>query len=154
MANASKSQNGITLIEVVVASTVMLITIGGIFTGLMQARYLARAVLHQSHALQVCRSNLEALRYSFGYNDAALAVTSPGSPHTAMPSDVPQLLEVGGKVLAVDYTPTYTVTETVLGAGFSYKTVTINVTWDERTVGGTIPHSIEANTVIASCMDR
>jgi prepilin-type N-terminal cleavage/methylation domain-containing protein len=148
---ASRRKSGMTLIEVVVASMLLSMVVGGAMAGLLQARYLGRAASHRVHALQMCRSNVEALRSSFGYADSAL---DTGFTHTNMPSDVPYIVSVGGKILNVNYTSTYTVVETDLGLGARYKTVVYRVVWDERCLGGYVPQQAEMSTVIALGMDR
>jgi Tfp pilus assembly protein PilV len=143
--------SGMTLIEVVVSSMLLMIVVGGAMAGLLQARYLGRAASHRVHALQMCRSTLEALRSSYGYADAALIT---GITHTNMPSDVPYIISVGGKILNVDYASSYTVTETGLGFGAKYKTVVYTVTWDERSLGGFTTQVAEMSTVLALGMNR
>ena len=53
---------GMTLIEVLVSLMILSIVMGSIFMGLIQARSMARATAHQANALQIARSNIEALR--------------------------------------------------------------------------------------------
>jgi prepilin-type N-terminal cleavage/methylation domain-containing protein len=147
-------REGLTLLEVLIAVALLAIVMGSSMAALIQARFLARAASHQAYALQVARSNIEALRYSFGYADPVLSVTAPGTSHTNMPSDLPRLLTVGDRNVWVDYRPSYTVAETTLAGGLKYKTVNFQVTWNEPTFRGSKPLSVRLNTVIASVLDR
>jgi type II secretory pathway pseudopilin PulG len=147
-------RSGMTLLEVLVSLALLMIVMGTCAVALIQARFLARATTHKAHALQVARSNLEALRYSYGYADPALSVTGSGQSHTNMPSDLPQILTVGDREVAVDYAPSYTVTETTVATGFRYKTVSFIVSWDEPVYSGTQRLSVQTATVIASVLDR
>jgi len=139
-----------TLIEVLIASLLLMITMGGICAALIQTRYLARATAHRAHALQIARSNLEALRKQLGYADPAL---SDGT-HTGLLWTCPQVYSVDGEVVYVDYRSSYAVNTTDLGDGVSYKTVNFTVSWDEKNFAGVAEHSVQANTSIASCLNR
>ena len=145
---------GVTLVEVMIATAVLLGVIGGVIGSLIQARFLTRAAEHQAYALQIARSNLEALRRSFGYADPALSPNAQGTTHTNMASDMPQVLMSGSRLVDVTYIPSYTVTQTDLGNGILYKTVNFTVTWNEPTFGRDMAMSVNADTVIASVMDR
>ncbi len=146
------NSEGFTLVEVVAASLILAIAVGGVLSCLVHARYLARVAAHRAQAIQVARSNIEALRYSLGYADAALQPA--GSPHTNMPSDVPHIVEVAGQTLNVDYIPHYTVVESNMGFGFSYKIIGFEVEWVEPLLYSSITHTVRVNTIIASAMDR
>ena len=149
------SNRGMTLIEVMISLLLLSIVMGSIFAGLIQARFLARATAHQANAMQIARSNIEALRHSFGYADATLSVTGTGQSHTNMPSDLPQVLTVGNMSVGVNYAPSYTVKETTLaGSNICYKTVNFVVSWDEQLFLTTKRLSVNADTVIASVLDR
>jgi len=142
---------GFTLIEVLSASLVLLIVMGGVHALVVQAQYLARAAAHRAHALQIVRSNLEALRKQVGYADVALSTGT----HTGLVWTCPQIYSIGDTVVYVDYASSYDVTETDLGHGVFYKTIDFTVSWDEAYVGGgTKTHSVDAETVIASSLDR
>jgi Tfp pilus assembly protein PilV len=148
------SRDGLTMIEVMMSLGLLMTVMGVAAAGLIQARYIARATAHKAHALQIARSNIEALRYSYGYADPALSVTTGSETHTNMPSDLPQILMVGDREVAVNYVPYYTVSETNLGSGFTYKRVCFVVNWDEPTFTGNKPLSVQADTIIASVLDR
>lgn len=143
-----------TIVEVLISLLILSIVMGSIFTGLIQARFMARATAHQANALQIARSNIEALRYSYGYEDPALNVTTNGQSHTNMPSDLPQILTVGNLSIGVTYSPSYTITETSLAGGFQYKTVNFVVSWDEPSFSTAKRLSVNVDTVIASVLDR
>ena len=150
VASATEARSGMTLVSAMIASALLITVVGGSLIAAMQARYLARAAAHQAHALQICRANLEALRYAYGYADPALSVGT----HTNMPSTVPQIISVGGQVMQVAYAPSYTVAESTLGSNFCYKTVLFTVTWNEQSMGTQRPLSATMNTVIASVLNR
>lgn len=145
---------GLTLLEVLISMSLLMILVGSCLSALLEARFVARAASHQAYAIQVARSNIEALRYSFGYADPVLAVTAAGASHTNMPSDLPRILNVGDCSVAVDYRPSYTVQETTLAGGMRYKTVRFTVNWNEPMFRGTKPLSVQVDTVIASVLDR
>ena len=149
--NPGSAKDGMTLIEVLVASAILLTVLGASFAAVLQARYLARVVANRTHAIQIARSNLETLREEMGYNDSALTT---GVVHTNMPSELPQIYSVDSQVVYVDYEPSYTVTKTDLGYGVSYKTVNFTVTWNESIFRNTVQHSVNADTVISSALNR
>lgn len=145
-------KSGMTMIEVMIATGILLMTMGGAFRGLMQARYLARLTAHRALAIQVARANIEALREAMGYNDEQL---NPAYEHTTdMPAVISQIYSVNGAVVNVDFRPSYSVQEVTLGGGVSYKIVEFSVDWDEQTVSGTRNHFVELNTIISSSLNR
>ena len=64
-----------------------------------------------------------------------------------MPSDVPQIVEVDGRVMYVDYDASYVVTTVPLAC--PYKEVHFTVRWDERAFTGTHPQAVHVNTIIS-----
>jgi Tfp pilus assembly protein PilV len=148
------SRSGMTFVEVLISMMVMMTVMAAAVGGIAQARFMIRSAAHHAYALQVARSNLEALRFSFGYADPALSPTDVGQTHTNMPSDLPRILTIGGRDVSVDYSPSYTVTETTLAGGYSYKSVNFMVTWQEPMLTGYRQLSVAADTVISEVMDR
>lgn len=145
-------KNGMTLIEVMIATGILLMTMGGAFYGLLQARYLSRLTAHRALAIQIARANIEALRSSSGYNDDQLNVGEHADIEK-MPAVIAQIFSINGKVVYVDYKPKYQVSLVDLG-GVTYKVVAFRVDWTENTVSGQRNHFIEANTMIASALNR
>ncbi len=150
--HASKCRDGMTLVEVLVASVILFTVVGSMYASLIQARYLARVTAHRAHALQICRSNIEALRQEVGYADPFL---NEGL-HTEMPSTVPQVVEIDGRVMFVEYNPYYFVTNVALlgNPHVSYKEVYFFVDWLEQTLSGAREHRIKMNTAISSSLNR
>jgi hypothetical protein len=123
---------------------------GSAYALLIQAQYVARATAHHAHALQVARSNLEALRKYVGYADSALST----GVHTGAVWQCPQVYSINREVIYVEYRPFYTVTQTTLGSGVSYKTVAYEVRWDEKSITGMHENGLAVSTVISSALNR
>lgn len=141
---------GFTLVEVMTGMVVLSVVFGGVYALLIQSQYVARATAQHAHALQVARSNIEALRKHVGYADAALSAGA----HTGAIWACPQIYSIDDDVVYLQYNPSYTVTETSLGGGVSYKTVDFQVQWNGQSITGTRQHTLEMSTVISSALNR
>ena len=136
------NQRGFTLIEVLMASFITLIVLMSLLMTIVMGRYSSTLARHKSQAVQLSQQRMEQMK-SLGYSTLA-----------AMSQSTPTITETGVVLDGdIDSRPDMTCTRATTLADDSPDSgvleVTVQVSWQEKSMGGNINVSEEVYSLVA-----
>ena len=136
------NRRGFTLVEVMVATFITVIVLLSMLLTIVMGRYSAVLAKHKSQAVQLSQQQMEEMR-ALGYS--ALATMSLSSSTT---TDTGVVLD-GDIDSRPDLICTRTTTLTDDSPSSGLLEVTVQVSWQEKSMGGTVNLSEEVSSLVA-----
>lgn len=116
-----RNKKGFTMTEVIIASLIIVVLAGGMFSSFWGAQHFLNRAKHRAQAFNFAMEALDRLRSNYKYSDSGMNV---GAGH--LEAEIGSILR--GELSGLGATLTYDVTEPQVNG---YKQVTVTVNWNE-----------------------